>query len=674
MLAAGTVDQPTYNAASHVVNHAHNLDFYPRNDFEVTAQVNSSSSDWATVVAATQQLDVELKGGDGRPRDSNPGIAFEQIMPSPLAAMSPTPTTTSANPVTGINTWGTLSSSDIMMNPINSVQPTSPPNMLPTTLPPGNGIDSPLSNNPTFFPNTTGPPNLTGTDFVQSTFNMGDSLNQRLPSGINTTPGTDIFQAGLNGGNPFGPADQQQGLNHNIYSPMMQPPPQSNTILQPPSTPGAPPLDLMQQPQTPNRQPQLSQPLSPTMNGMNMAHSMGLQRDNEWLKIEVCRDWQRGVCKRDEGQCRFACRIDPTKGKSVENGKVVCCYDFLKGRCKRESCKYFHPPPHLKQQIEINGRNNLLKNRYTEQPNIFLNQRPQNYNGNQRNYSSGSGEFRAMPPPNQPRPLLQEPRRQQPIPNFGNLSINDQPFNPNRPLPGGGPQGPGVLGQRPQQPFMGDMSQTAQQTLAVVKRPDRLECCRDHLRKNCHRGDQECKYAHPRDTSMIDPNDNTVIVCMDSVKKRCQREHCKYFHPPPHLQTKVKMMQQQHQQSTQQLNLTTQLQNPSMPFINQNLGGPPMLIQQNQNPVNQFQGMFPPNNPNTQPVAPGPPNLPSNSMNQMPRFPNTPVGNYNNTGPVQMQPQNALNPMHAPPQQPGPPQQGHYNTNNRGPMNMHSFM
>ena len=34
---------------------------------------------------------------------------------------------------------------------------------------------------------------------------------------------------------------------------------------------------------------------------------------------------------------------------------------FRQGRCSRENCKYLHPPPHLKTQLEINGRNNLIQ-------------------------------------------------------------------------------------------------------------------------------------------------------------------------------------------------------------------------------------------------------------------------------------------------------------------------
>ncbi|XP_050998493.1 muscleblind-like protein 3 isoform X6 [Acomys russatus] len=71
-------------------------------------------------------------------------------------------------------------------------------------------------------------------------------------------------------------------------------------------------------------------------------------------------------------------------------------------------------------------------------------------------------------------------------------------------------------------------------------RTDRLEVCREFQRGNCTRGESECRYAHPTDASMIEVSDNTVTICMDYIKGRCAREKCKYFHPPPHLQAKLK--------------------------------------------------------------------------------------------------------------------------------------
>uniref|UniRef100_A0A8C9EX84 C3H1-type domain-containing protein n=1 Tax=Pavo cristatus TaxID=9049 RepID=A0A8C9EX84_PAVCR len=68
-------------------------------------------------------------------------------------------------------------------------------------------------------------------------------------------------------------------------------------------------------------------------------------------------------------------------------------------------------------------------------------------------------------------------------------------------------------------------------------------------RGNCARGETDCRFAHPADSTMIDTNDNTVTVCMDYIKGRCMREKCKYFHPPAHLQAKIKAAQHQANQA-----------------------------------------------------------------------------------------------------------------------------
>uniref|UniRef100_A0A8D2MUR4 C3H1-type domain-containing protein n=1 Tax=Zonotrichia albicollis TaxID=44394 RepID=A0A8D2MUR4_ZONAL len=74
---------------------------------------------------------------------------------------------------------------------------------------------------------------------------------------------------------------------------------------------------------------------------------------------------------------------------------------------------------------------------------------------------------------------------------------------------------------------------------------DSLKVCREYQRGNCNRGENDCRFAHPADSAMIDTNDNTVTVCMDYIKGRCSREKCKYFHPPAHLQAKIKAAQYQ---------------------------------------------------------------------------------------------------------------------------------
>ncbi|XP_061536901.1 muscleblind-like protein 1 isoform X1 [Phycodurus eques] len=246
-------------------------------------------------------------------------------------------------------------------------------------------------------------------------------------------------------------------------------------------------------------------------------------RDTKWLTLEVCREFQRGTCSRPDNECKFA---HPAKSCQVENGRVIACFDSLKGRCSRENCKYLHPPPHLKTQLEINGRNNLI-----QQKNMaMLAQQMQIAN--------------AMMPGTQ----------LQPVPMFSvtpGLATNANggaaaAFNPYL-----GPVSPGLMPAEilPSCPILLTNSASAPVPVATVAqklmRTDRLEVCREYQRGNCTRGENDCRFAHPSDSTMIDTNDNTVTVCMDYIKGRCSREKCKYFHPPTHLQAKIKAAQHQ---------------------------------------------------------------------------------------------------------------------------------
>jgi hypothetical protein len=61
--------------------------------------------------------------------------------------------------------------------------------------------------------------------------------------------------------------------------------------------------------------------------------------------IEVCKEYLRGRCNRKETECRFA--HPPDNINISPDNTVTCCIDFIKGRCKRDPCRYFHPPEHL---------------------------------------------------------------------------------------------------------------------------------------------------------------------------------------------------------------------------------------------------------------------------------------------------------------------------------------
>ncbi|XP_046764104.1 muscleblind-like protein 2 isoform X10 [Gallus gallus] len=217
-----------------------------------------------------------------------------------------------------------------------------------------------------------------------------------------------------------------------------------------------------------------------------MALNVAPVRDTKWLTLEVCRQFQRGTCSRSDEECKFA---HPPKSCQVENGRVIACFDSLKGRCTRENCKYLHPPTHLKTQLEINGRNNLIQQKTAA---AMLAQQMQ---------------FMFPGTPLQPVPTF-------PVgPTIGtNTAISFAPYL--TPVtPGVGlvpteilPTPPVIV---PGSPPVSVPGSTATQKLL---RTDKLEVCREFQRGNCARGETDCRFAHPADSTMIDTNDNTVTA------------------------------------------------------------------------------------------------------------------------------------------------------------------
>uniref|UniRef100_A0A8D3B0Y4 Muscleblind like splicing regulator 2 n=1 Tax=Scophthalmus maximus TaxID=52904 RepID=A0A8D3B0Y4_SCOMX len=260
-----------------------------------------------------------------------------------------------------------------------------------------------------------------------------------------------------------------------------------------------------------------------------MALNLSSVRDTKWLTLEVCRQFQRGNCSRRDEECKFA---HPPKSCQVENGRVIACFDSLKGRCSRENCKYLHPPSHLKTQLEINGRNNLIQQKTAA---AVLAQQMQlvipghslqpvvswifpDTQGLGTNTSLGYGSY--MTPLSHGMSLVPSdilPSTQVLVPGSQSVTVQN----------------------------CSSSSSPSQK----MQRTDKLEVCREFQRGNCARGETDCRFAHPSDSPMIDTTDNTVTVCMDYIKSRCSREKCKYFHPPAHLQAKIKSNQQQVNQS-----------------------------------------------------------------------------------------------------------------------------
>ncbi|KAF1382593.1 hypothetical protein PFLUV_G00145400 [Perca fluviatilis] len=257
-----------------------------------------------------------------------------------------------------------------------------------------------------------------------------------------------------------------------------------------------------------------------------MALNMSSVRDTKWLTLEVCRQFQRGNCSRSDEECKFA---HPPKSCQVDNGRVVACFDSLKGRCSRENCKYLHPPSHLKTQLEINGRNNLIQQKTAA---AVLAQQMQ---------------------------LMMPGHSMQPVPTFhvtqglgSNTGLSYGSYM--TPLSHGMSLIPTdnlsstqvlVSGSPPVTVQSSSSSSSSSSPSQKLQRSDKLEVCREFQRGNCARGETDCRFAHPSDSPMIDTTDNTVTVCMDYIKSRCSREKCKYFHPPAQLQAKIKSSQQQ---------------------------------------------------------------------------------------------------------------------------------
>uniref|UniRef100_A0A8D0D9U2 Muscleblind like splicing regulator 1 n=1 Tax=Sander lucioperca TaxID=283035 RepID=A0A8D0D9U2_SANLU len=196
-----------------------------------------------------------------------------------------------------------------------------------------------------------------------------------------------------------------------------------------------------------------------------------------------------------------------------------------------ENCKYLHPPPHLKTQLEINGRNNLI-----QQKNMAM-------------LAQQMHLANAVMPGTQLQPVPMFSVTPSLATNVNAAAAAAAAFNPYLGPVSPGlmpadmlPSGPVLVTSNPNVPVPAAAAAAAAQKLM---RTDRLEVCREYQRGNCTRGENDCRFAHPSDSTMIDTNDNTVTVCMDYIKGRCSREKCKYFHPPAHLQAKIKATQHQ---------------------------------------------------------------------------------------------------------------------------------
>ncbi|KAJ8338539.1 hypothetical protein SKAU_G00375050 [Synaphobranchus kaupii] len=162
------------------------------------------------------------------------------------------------------------------------------------------------------------------------------------------------------------------------------------------------------------------------------------------------------------------------------------------GRCTRENCKYLHPPAHLKTQLEINGRNNLIQQKTAA---AMLAQ-----------------QMQFMIPGTTMQPMFSCPQPTFPVTQgLGtNHGISYAPYL--SPMTHGMGLVPTEMLPSSQVIMPGSPPVTVQGSSSTQKllRTDKLEVCRGVQRGNCARGETDCRFAHPSDSPMIDTSDNTV--------------------------------------------------------------------------------------------------------------------------------------------------------------------
>ncbi|XP_043861796.1 protein naked cuticle isoform X24 [Drosophila santomea] len=286
-------------------------------------------------------------------------------------------------------------------------------------------------------------------------------------------------------------------------------------------------------------------------------------KDSRWLQLEVCREFQRNKCSRQDTECKFA---HPPANVEVQNGKVTACYDSIKGRCNRDKppCKYFHPPQHLKDQLLINGRNHLaLKNALMQQMGIapgqpvisgqvpavatnpYLTGIPAN------SYSPYYTTGHLVPTLLGPDPVTSQlgpvvPQTvqvaQQKIPRSDRLEqfSGMVPFKRPAAEKSGIPvYQPGATAyQQLMQPYVPVSSNPkiplnascVIYTDASGQLLDTLPVCQDFNRSMCSR--LNCRFVHLTEDDKVEVIDQRVAVCRDHANSQCRRKQCKYYHIP----------------------------------------------------------------------------------------------------------------------------------------------
>ncbi|KAH7964935.1 hypothetical protein HPB49_002580 [Dermacentor silvarum] len=270
-------------------------------------------------------------------------------------------------------------------------------------------------------------------------------------------------------------------------------------------------------------------------------------------RLEVCREFQRGTCKRPETECRFG---HPPEHVAVDSGDgaVTVCMDFVKGRCSRDQCRYFHPPPHLQAQLKATqsragaaaaaaaaamategGSTDVGLQMYTQcccpessLPHLLAQDL---FDTQQTVYEVFRPNIVALPGlvPYTKRPALDKsgvPVYQPSATAYQQaLALQmQQPFVPvSLPtMPSVTLVSAGVAAAAPNAASVAYCDDNGQLL-------DTLPVCRDFKSGQCKR--PQCRYVHLVE-EFVEVVEGKVTVCRDAAKGRCARPLCKYYHVP----------------------------------------------------------------------------------------------------------------------------------------------
>ncbi|CAI7994459.1 Muscleblind-like protein 3 [Geodia barretti] len=193
------------------------------------------------------------------------------------------------------------------------------------------------------------------------------------------------------------------------------------------------------------------------------------ERDSSWLELETCREHLRQTCPRQADECRYA---HPDPGIYVKEGRVTCCYDFLKDRCFREKCRYFHPPLHIKERLVSAGK-----------------------------------QFGAM---------------------MSNLYVVQGNMGPTNPHLGASLPLMGPIIYSPDGRVMSAAPPSLVPNTPYGMGAERMDVCPYFAQGKCI--NPACHMIHPEPHVRLNL-DATITVCRDFVRGGCWREKCRYFHP-----------------------------------------------------------------------------------------------------------------------------------------------